>query len=184
MLQTSWCNVNAYVRPLSLSLLDSHSSVYSVVLSFDFVFVLTIDLFSQFSCFVRQSVVQATKSARMSVIQWYIGVAFAILFFGGFLFKSWNDERILERDTRRLLAYYKHVLPGSMLDGDENNARYVAYKYRNKKEKLWRGLEKKYDIPVLQEDEWEGWSENGGEDEDHEDLDTNEDTTDEKEQEL
>jgi len=133
----------------------------------------------------RQSVVQATKSARLSAIQWYLGVGFAILFFGGFLVKSWWEERVFVRDTRRLLAYYKHVLPGSMLDGDIQNARYVVYKYRNKKNKLWRGLEKKYDVPVLMEDEWENWSENDGDDEEHEDLDANEDeSTDEKEQEL
>jgi len=132
----------------------------------------------------RQSVVQATKSARWSAIQWYLGVTFAILFFGGFLAKSWWEEHVLERDTRRLLAYYKHALPGSMLDGDEQNARYVAYRYRNKKNKLWRGLEKKYAIPVLLEHEWEDWKEDGDESEDHEDLDTEEETMDEKEQEL
>jgi hypothetical protein len=66
----------------------------------------------------RASVVQATKSARMSAIQWYLGIAFAILFFGGFLVKSYWDEYVFERDTRRLLAYYKNVVPGSMSDGD------------------------------------------------------------------
>ena len=80
------------------------------------------------------------------------------MFFGGFLVKSWWEERVFERDTRRLLAYYKHVLPGSMLDGDFQNARYVVYKYRNKKERLWRGLEKKYDVPVFLEHEWEDWN--------------------------
>lgn len=134
----------------------------------------------------RQSVVQATKSARNSAIQWYLGVAFAILFFGGFFVKSYWEERVFERDTRRLLAYYKHVLPGSLLDGDVNNARYVVYKYRNKKEKLWRGLEKKYDVPVFQEDEWEDWNENDEDGEEHEDLDTEteDDSTDDKEQDL
>jgi len=121
----------------------------------------------------RQSVVQATKSARWSAIQWYLGVGFAILFFGGFLVKSYWEDHVLERDTRRLLAYYKHVLPGSMLDGDVQNARYVAYKYRNKKHKLWKGLEKKYEVPVFLEHEWEDWKEDD-ESEDHEDLDANE----------
>mmetsp|Transcript_13692 Transcript_13692/g.32084 ORF Transcript_13692/g.32084 Transcript_13692/m.32084 type:complete len:788 (-) Transcript_13692:877-3240(-) len=122
----------------------------------------------------RQSVVQATKSARWSAIQWYIGVSFAVLFFGGFLVKSWWEDRVFERDTRRLLAYYKHVLPGSMLDGDVNNARYVVYKYRNKKNKLWKGLEKKYEAPVLLEHEWEDHKEDEETDDEHEDLDANE----------
>lgn len=133
----------------------------------------------------RQSVVQATKSARLSAIQWYLGVAFAILFFGGFFVKSYWEEKVFERDTRRLLAYYKHVLPGSMLDGDVNNARYVVYKYRNKKEKLWKGLEKKYDVPVYLEDEWEDYLEQQEDGDEAEDLDDEgEDSTDEKEQEL
>ena len=79
---------------------------------------------------------------------------FAVAFFGGFLIKSYWEERVFERDTRRLLAYYKHVVPGSMSDGDEHNARYVVWKYRNKKEKLWKSLEKKYGEPVLHEHEW------------------------------
>jgi len=123
----------------------------------------------------RQSVVQATKSARNSAIQWYLGVIFAILFFGGFFAKSYWEEKVFERDTRRLLAYYKHALPGSLLDGDKNNARYVIYKYRNKKEKLWRGLERKYDVPVLQEDEWEEYMANQEDNDEHEDLDADED---------
>lgn len=80
-------------------------------------------------------------------------------FFGGFLFKSWWEDRVFQRDTRRLLAYYKHVIPGSMSDGDLHNARYLVYKYRNKKEKLWKNLEKKYGEPVLQEHEWADWAE-------------------------
>jgi len=121
----------------------------------------------------RQSVVQATKSARWSTIQWYLGVAFAILFFGGFLVKSWWEDRVFERDTRRLLAFYKRALPGSMLDGDFQNARYVVYKYRNKKNKLWKGLEKKYEVPVLLEHEWEDYDEKQENTEEHEDLDAN-----------
>ena len=101
-----------------------------------------------------ESVVQATQSARNNAIRWYVGVLAAILFFGGFLVKSWWEERVFERDTRRLLAYYKNVIPGSMSDGDENNARYVVWKYRGKKQKLWNSLEKKYGEPVLHEHEW------------------------------
>ena len=78
----------------------------------------------------------------------------AILFFGGFLVKSYWEDRVFERDTKRLLAYYKHVIPGSMSDGDLQNARYLVWKYRGKKEKLWKSLEKKYGEPVLHEWEW------------------------------
>jgi hypothetical protein len=39
--------------------------------------------------------------------------------------KSYWEERVFDRDTRRLLAYYKHALPGSMSDGDLHNSRYV-----------------------------------------------------------
>ena len=111
---------------------------------------------------------------------WYVGVAFAVLFFGGFLVKSYWEEHVFERDTRRLLAYYKHVIPGSMSDGDLHNARYVVWKYRHKKEKLWKSLEKKYGSPVLQEDEWpDDDEENGNQgdgDDEHEDLDAEKDT--------
>lgn len=122
----------------------------------------------------RQSVVQANKSARISAIQWYVGVGLAILFFGGFLVKSYWEEHVFERDTRRLLAYYKHVIPGSMSDGDLHNARYLVWKYRSKKDKLWKTLEKKYGSPVLQEDEWADAEEDDkatDDDEEHEDLD-------------
>jgi hypothetical protein len=99
--------------------------------------------------------------------------------------KSWWEERVFERDTRRLLAYYKHVLPGSMLDGDINNARYVVYKYRNKKNKLWKGLEKKYDVPVLLEYEWEDYNQEEDDSDEHEDLDRkNDDTKSDNEQDL
>jgi hypothetical protein len=103
----------------------------------------------------RESVVVATKSARNSAIRYYLGIAFAILFFGGFLFKSYWDDYVLNRDTKRLLAYYKQVLPGSYQDGDVHNSRYTCYKYRNKKAKLWRNLEKKYGFPVLTLKEYE-----------------------------
>ena len=87
--------------------------------------------------------------------------------------KSYWEEAVFERDTRRLLAYYKHVIPGSMSDGDEHNARYLVWKYRGKKEKLWRSFEKKYGSPVLLEHEWEDTEDEGGSDkqEELEDLD-------------
>lgn len=78
----------------------------------------------------------------------------AIAFFGGLLFKSWYEQYVFERDTARLLAYYKNVVPGSISDGDVRNAQYLVYKYRGKKEKLWKNLEKKYGIAVLDTHEW------------------------------
>jgi hypothetical protein len=88
-----------------------------------------------------------------------VGILFAILFFGGFLFKSYWDDYVLERDAARLLAYYKHVIPGSYQDGDEHHARYTAYKYRNKKDRLWKSLEKKYGVPVRHAHEWDDYEE-------------------------
>jgi hypothetical protein len=102
----------------------------------------------------RESVVQATISARNSKLRYYIGILVAIVFFGGLLFKSWYEQHVFERDTARLLAYYKNVVPGSISDGDLHNAQYLVYKYRNKKEKLWKNLEKKYGAAVLEEHEW------------------------------
>ena len=68
------------------------------------------------------------------------------------------------------------------------NARYVVYRYQNKKAKLWRGLEKKYDVPVFLENEWEDWvndQKKEDESDEHEDLDEEEDsTTNDEEQEL
>jgi hypothetical protein len=47
-----------------------------------------------------------------------------------------------------------------------------VWKYRNKKEKLWRGLEKKYGEPVLHEHEWpEEVEEEKAEEEEPENLD-------------
>ena len=98
--------------------------------------------------------VQASTTARNSAIRFYLGIFLAVAFFGGFLFKSWYEDMVFERDTRRLLAFYKNVVPGSLSDGDLHNARYLVYKYRGKKEKLWKNLEKKYGAPVLEEHEW------------------------------
>lgn len=101
-----------------------------------------------------ESVVQATETARNSWLRYWIGMFLAVAFFGGFLVKSYWEERVFERDTKRLLAYYKHVTPNSIQDGDLHNARYLVWKYRSKKDKLWRMLEKKYGEPVLHADEW------------------------------
>ena len=102
-----------------------------------------------------QSVVQATKSARNSAIRYYVGIVLAILFFGGFMVKSYMEEKIFDRDVQRLLAFYKHAAPGSISDGDERNARWLVYKYKGKKDKLWRRLEAKYGVPVRHAWEWE-----------------------------
>lgn len=67
------------------------------------------------------------------------------------------------------MAYYKHALPGSMQSGDNHNSRYLVWKYRGKKDKLWRSLEKKYGFEVLHEHEWpeEEEKEEGGEEEEN-----------------
>ena len=135
----------------------------------------------------RQSVVQANTSARNSKLRYYIGILLAILFFGGFFVKSYLEERFFERDTKRLLAYYKHVLPGSLADGDLNNARYLVWKYRGKREKLWKRLETKYGEVVRHAHEWEGYDEENKEDEEEEveeqNLDDDDDDgTDDKEE--
>jgi len=101
-----------------------------------------------------ESVVQATETARNSWLRYWIGMILAVAFFGGFLVKSYWEERVFERDTKRLLAYYKHVTPGSIQDGDLHNSRYLVWKYRGNKDKLWRMLEKKYEEPVHHADEW------------------------------
>jgi hypothetical protein len=121
-------------------------------------------------CLHRESVVQATKSARNSAIRYYVGILVAVLFFGGFFARSYWEDHVFKRDTARLLRYYKHVIPGSVQDGDYNNARYQVWKYRNKKEKLWKTLETKYGEPVLNIHEYK----DEGEDEDEAiDLDSN-----------
>jgi hypothetical protein len=119
--------------------------------------------------------VQAVKTARNSALRYYLGIIMAVLFFGGFLVKSYWEVRVFDRDTRRVLAYYKHVIPGSMSDGDLHNARYLVYKYRKKKANLWKNLEKKYGEPVLHEDEWPEEEEETIEEEEHENLDDEED---------
>ncbi|KAL7556874.1 hypothetical protein ACA910_011842 [Epithemia clementina (nom. ined.)] len=96
----------------------------------------------------RESVVQAVKSARGRLYEYYGWLAFAILFFGGFFVKSYWEDYVWKRDTSRLLEYYKTVSPGSPQDGDADTARWLAYKYRHNKDKLWNNLETKYGVPV------------------------------------
>lgn len=114
---------------------------------------------------------QAQKTARNSKLRYYIGVLFAVLFFGGFLVRSYWEEHVFKRDTARLLAFYSHVVPGSMNDGDVDSARYVVWKYRSKKEKLWKTLEKKYGQAVRQTDDWDDYDNGEGDEGETEDLD-------------
>ena len=83
------------------------------------------------------------------------------------------EERIFERDTQRVLAYYKHAAPNSFHDGDERQARYLVWKYKGKKDKLWRRLETKYNVPVKHAWEWEDDEEDAEkkEEDEPEDLD-------------
>jgi len=120
-----------------------------------------------------QTVVQAAKSLRRSTFQYYLLLLLSILFFGGFLIKSYWEEYIFERDTKRVLNYYKKVLPGSLHDGDEYHARFMVYKYGGKKHLLWKRLEKKYGEPVSET--WDEDEEEKTEIEDEEltDLDEN-----------
>ena len=94
--------------------------------------------------------------------------------------KSYVEERVFERDTKRLLAYYKHVVPGSIMDGDEYNARYLVWKYRGKKDKLWKRLETKYQEPVLEIHEYPEKEEANEEEEEVDNLDESTDDDGEK----
>jgi len=121
-------------------------------------------------------VVQATKTARYNKLTYYGGLALAILFFGGFFFKSYWDEYSFNRDTTKLLAYYKHVVPDSIADGDLNSARHIVWKHRHNRKRLWEKLEKKYGVPVREAHEWGDYDDGKGEsvegeEEEHEDLD-------------
>jgi len=94
------------------------------------------------------SVVQASKNLRSSIFEYYVILIFCVLFFGGFLVKSFIEDYTFRRDVNILLHYYKIALPGSIYDGDVWKARYLCYKYRGRRHVLWKRLEKKYDIPV------------------------------------
>lgn len=124
-----------------------------------------------------ETIVQATKSARNSKLLRWGTIIGSVLFIGGFLVKSYVEERIFERDTQRVLAYYKHAAANSFHDGDERQARYLVWKYKGKKEALWRRLEAKYGVPVRHAWEWDDEEEDGAKDDDEaaEDLDGGED---------
>ena len=103
----------------------------------------------------RQSIEQALKSANSSTFWKYFRIILAIGFFGGFLVKSFVEDRIRERDVKRILAFYHHAAPNTISDGDRHNAYYLCWKYKGKKDKLWKRLESKYDMPVLSLKEYE-----------------------------
>lgn len=96
----------------------------------------------------NKSITQALKSGRWSTLRYYLLIIFFVCFLGGFLVKSYVEDVVFDRDVTRLLEYYKHVTPNTMNDGDRQRARYLVYKYRNKKAKLWKNLEFKYGTPV------------------------------------
>lgn len=117
------------------------------------------------ACFCHansESVVQAVQSARTNAFRFYLGIALAVLFFGGFLLKSYWEEYVLNRDTAKLLAYYQHVIPGSISDGDHRNAMHIVYRYRHNKAALWKKMEAKYGVAVREAHEWEGYDPNDG----------------------
>jgi len=122
-----------------------------------------------------QSIVQATKAARSSTFWYWFRVIAAIAFFGGFFLKSLIDDRIREYDVKKILAYYKHACPGTINDGDERNAYYLTWKYKGRKDKLWKRLENKYGILVREVDEWDD-DDNTEEEEEEVDLDEQEDS--------
>jgi len=124
----------------------------------------------------RESVVQAMKSARGRLYEYYGWLTFAVLFFGGFFAKSYWEDYVWKRDTQRLLDYYAHIIPGSIQDGDRDTASWLAYKYRHNKEKLWNNLETKYGHPVP--DEWpEDWVDETKKPEEPEEVDLDGETT-------
>ena len=123
---------------------------------------------------------QAVVTSRNSLIRYWVGLILAVAFFGGFLIKSYWEERVFERDTKRLLTYYKHAAPNTLADGDLQNSRYLVWKYRHKKQALWKRLEKKYGVPVLNEWEWEVESETKDDESEEENLDEEKETNQEE----
>jgi len=156
-----WIQVGDDMRPLSMkhsqkdegaSGEDYYVALENCVLEIS---LNTVGILSTVSRTNGETIVQATKSARNSKLLRWGGIIGSILFIGGFLVKSFVEERIFERDTQRVLAYYKHAAPNSFNDGDERHARYMVWKYKNKKDKLWRRLEVKYNMPVKHAWEWD-----------------------------
>lgn len=132
-----------------------------------------------------ETIVQANKSARNSKLLRWAGIIGSIAFIGGFLIKSYVEEKIFERDTQRVMAFYKHAAPNSFHDGDERQARYLVWKYKGKKDALWRRLEAKYGEPVRHAWEWEDEEDKKeDEEEDADDLDGEKNSEEETKEEL
>jgi len=116
------------------------------------------------------------------MIRYWIGILLAVLFFGGFLARSSWEEWSFNRDTEKLLAYYKHVVPGSISDGDRRNAMHIVWRYRHKKKALWNKLEKKYGEPVREAWQWEDYEHDATKEHDETvDLDSDEDDSEDQE---
>jgi len=120
-----------------------------------------------------QTIDQAVKAARSSTLWYYIRILGAILFFGGFMAKSYLGEKEREKCALKVLAYYKRAATNSINDGDEHHAHYTCYKYRGKTEKLYKKLERKYGILMREAHEWEDEEEEDvvNEEEEEENLD-------------
>ena len=101
-----------------------------------------------------QTIAQADKAAKSSKFWKWVRIIGAIAFFGGFMAKSYLDERNREICANKVLAYYKRASPNSINDGDKHHAHYTCYKYRGKHEKLYKKLEKKYGFEMKEVDEW------------------------------
>lgn len=132
----------------------------------------------------RQSIEQALKSAKSTIFWKYFRTILVVGFVGGFLVKSFVEDRIRKHDVKRVLAFYKNVAPGTINDGDQHNAHYLCWKYKGKKDKLWRRLEKKYGFPVLTLEEYEDLeaaaaAEKEKEEEENVDLDAEDETKEE-----
>lgn len=128
-----------------------------------------------------ETVSQAVVSSRNSKLRYWIGLILAIAFFGGFLIRSYWEERVFELDTKRILAYYKHAAKNTLADGDLQNARYLVWKYRGKKKALWKRLENKYGMPVLEEWEWPDEEEEVKEEDEEEEQNLDEEKDEKKE---
>lgn len=102
-----------------------------------------------------KTIEQAFKAAKSSTFWYYAKIFFAIAFFGGFMVKSYWEERSREICVERILAFYKRAAPNSINDGDKHNAHYICWKYKGKRNKLYKKLETKYGIPVKQVYEWD-----------------------------
>ena len=185
---SEWIRVGNDMKPLSMehsqkdegeSGDDNMVAIESAVLEIN---LSTVGIISTKLITNGETIVQATKSARNSKLLRWGTIIGSVLFIGGFLVKSFVEERIFERDTQRVLAYYKHAAPNSFHDGDERQARYLVWKYKGKKDALWRRLEAKYGVPVKHAWEWDDEEEGDGdvgEDDNEvaEDLDGDEDET-------